>query len=110
MSRATGKFHRDQRKPSSSTKTAIARSMQRWSSACLAELAFEDELHDQTLSRAIGELQAVDVDAVLAALTNAGLPGGGGAAPGEIRRIELCRDLSQPSLALLRRDRRGPLQ
>src|SRR5262249_4041143 len=30
----------------------------------LAELAFENEFHDQTLSRTIGEIEAIDVDAV----------------------------------------------
>jgi hypothetical protein len=47
------------------------------------------------------------VQSVLAALTDADLTGGGRGARPWARRVELRRELAQPSLALLGRDAHG---
>lgn len=84
-------------------------------SFALGQLSARHHHIDQPLDIDIAQRQAIHVDAILAASSNAGLTAGGGAARRDScmcadrgdRRVDAIGDLAQPSLALLRRDRRG---
>src|SRR5262249_43177383 len=80
-------------------------------SVALGQPSAGDHHREQALDADIAQRQAIHVDAVAATLTDARLPGGGGAASfgyrwddrGD-RRIETIGDLFQPAMALFPRD------